>query len=152
MVKWYLCMWRSLGLSLCRTRVVNILCNNFLKLTGGILRPEDATVGCDRKLQHHWSHLNPFRGQRPPWLFVVMWSWSHIWLHNNWTAPQLQQAPVPRAMTQQRWELCFNLLVRYVGNTSIIVNCLLNWNSARGVYYLCLDSNPLLLFSDISGS
>ena len=25
----------------------------FLKLTGRILWPEDATVGCGRKLQHH---------------------------------------------------------------------------------------------------
>ena len=47
--------------------------------------PLKLTVGCGRKLQHHWSHLNPFCGQRLPWLFVVKGSWSHIWLHTLWS-------------------------------------------------------------------
>ena len=49
------------------------------------MRPENATVGCGQKLQHHWSHATPIRDQRPPWLFVVKVLVGQRWLHNMWT-------------------------------------------------------------------
>ena len=39
---------------------VHIFRNHFLKVKDGILEPEDAIVGCDRRSQRLWSHSNPY--------------------------------------------------------------------------------------------
>ena len=77
--------------------VVHILRNHFPELTDGISRPEVATVGCGRRPQHLWSHMNPYSRPEAATVSCVrraQYSISHSWLCNIWMFPKRSVKPL----------------------------------------------------------